>query len=225
MGKNTWGKDRIGQIFGHLTVESVQNGVALCVCDCNRKHTVRVSNLITGSTRTCGNNDCEYARMVRSEGSSTHKLSGTRLYHIWNGMRGRCYYPNHPSYANYGGRGISICEEWASDFLTFRAWALANGYGDHLTIDRINNDGNYEPYNCRWVTYSIQRTNQRKRSNLDRPRRVVWEIDGVTKSRKDWCREYGVNETTAIYRVEVKGMSPVEALTTPMSANGRKRNE
>ena len=225
MGKNIRGKDRVGQRFGHLIIESVETGVALCLCDCGRKHTVQVSNLITGATRTCGNKECEYARQVRSEGSCTHNLSGTRLYHIWNGMRGRCYYQNHPSYVNYGGRGIAVCEEWKSDFMIFREWALTNGYEEHLTIDRINNDGNYEPNNCRWVTRSVQNSNQRKRRRLDRPRRVMWEMDGVTKSRKDWCLEYGVNETTAIYRVDVKGMSPAEALTTPMSTKGRKRNE
>ena len=225
MGELIRGVDRVGQRFGYLTIMGVEKGIALCRCDCGREHLAKVNNLCSGSIKSCGGKDFEYAHKVRSERKGTHHLSRTRLYHIWSGMVGRCYSFNHPSYVNYGGRGITICEEWKSDFLAFRAWALTNGYEDNLTIDRIDNDGNYEPDNCRWVTRSVQNANQRKRSHFDLPRRIMWEIDGITKSRKDWCMEYGVNETAAIYRVEVKGMSPVEALTTPMSTKGRKRNE
>jgi hypothetical protein len=217
------GRDRIGQRFGHLTIEAVENGVAVCVCDCGRQHRVRVGNLCHRSVKTCGHIDCEYAREMRTAGRVKHNLSGTRLYHIWNNMRGRCYNPNHHSYVNYGNRGITICEEWANDFLVFRRWALDNGYSDDLTIDRIDNDGNYTPLNCRWATAEVQNANKRVRTKFDLPCRILWDIDGVTKSRKDWCREYGVVEATAIYRVEVKGMSPKEALTAPLSTKGRKR--
>ena len=224
MEKRTRGRDRIGQRFGHLTITEVDKGYAKCVCDCGREHRVQVANLCSNSTKTCGNRDCEYAVKVRAESCGKHHLSGTRLYHIWGGMINRCYSQKNPGYMNYGGRGISVCDSWKSDFLAFRAWALENGYEDHLTIDRIDNNGNYEPGNCRWVTYSVQNTNQRERSKFDLPHRIMWEIDGVTKSRKTWCLEYGIGENTAIYRVEVKGMSPKEALTTPLSSQGRKKN-
>jgi hypothetical protein len=138
-------------------------------------------------------------------------------------MIGRCYRKGHNTYDNYGGRGITICTEWREDFLAFREWALSHGYADNLTIDRIDNDGNYEPTNCRWVTVSVQNTNRRKQIKKNVTRRIVWEIDGVVKSRKDWCKEYGLDERTVIYRVNVKGMSPKDALTTSLSSKGRNR--
>lgn len=212
-----------GHRTGFLTVVEIEPGVVKCVCDCGRVHSVSRSNYIRGNTRSCGKDECEFARLLRKERRMMHDLSKTRLYHIWNGMRGRCYRPGHYTYQNYGGRGITICDEWKNDFLEFRKWALSNGYSDILTIDRIDNNGNYEPSNCRWVTVSVQNANQRKRTKYEVTRRIFWEIDGVVKSRKDWCKDYGLEEQTVIYRVKVKGMSPKEALTTSLSSNGRKR--
>lgn len=91
-------------------------------------------------------------------GQYKHGASFTRLYGIWASMKERCGRPKHPHYHRYGGRGISVCKEW-EDFIQFRDWAVSNGYSDALTIDRINNDGNYEPSNCRWVTMKEQHNN------------------------------------------------------------------
>lgn len=94
-----------------------------------------------------------------------HGMSRTRIYKIWKDMRRRCSNPKRECYKRYGGRGIRVCDEW-HDFINFYEWSMANGYCDNLTIDRINNDGNYEPSNCRWTNQSIQAINRmQKESN------------------------------------------------------------
>ena len=95
-------------------------------------------------------------------------MTNTRLYEVWEGMKQRCYNKNHRSYKNYGGRGIEVCEQWRSDFMSFYNWATENGYDENApfgvcTIDRINGDGNYQPTNCRWASFKIQNNNQRGR--------------------------------------------------------------
>lgn len=90
-----------------------------------------------------------------------HGLRGTRLYRIYQNMKTRCYNPNYIRYKDWGGRGIKVCNEWLTDFKTFYDWAMANGYNDKLTLDRIDVNGNYEPSNCRWVDYHTQRLNTR----------------------------------------------------------------
>lgn len=87
-----------------------------------------------------------------------------RIKNIHHAMKQRCYYAKHEAYKRYGGRGISVCDEWKS-IKAFRDWAVKNGYRDDLTLDRINNDGNYEPSNCRWVTPRAQAANRRTKSN------------------------------------------------------------
>lgn len=103
--------------------------------------------------------------VIERVGITTHNNSRTRLYKIWDGMKERCYRPKHPHYKDYGGRGIKVCDEWIGEqgFYCFKEWAMSNGYSENLTLDRIDNDGNYEPSNCRWVTVKEQMNN--KRSN------------------------------------------------------------
>lgn len=90
----------------------------------------------------------------------THGFSTTRLYKIWQGMKNRCSNPNAGPYPDYGGRGITVYQEWQESFMSFREWAIANGYTDDLEIDRIDNNGNYEPDNCRWITHSENMKNR-----------------------------------------------------------------
>jgi len=158
--------DMIGKKFGSLTVVgragSTRFGCALwrCRCSCGirscRKETiVKGSNLRSGFTRSCG---CNVGH------GKTHGRIGERLYGVWSEMRQRCLNPNNKNYSYYGGRGITVCAEW-DDYAKFREWALANGYNPvsprgQCTIDRINNDGIYEPSNCRWIDTKTQNANR-----------------------------------------------------------------
>lgn len=114
--------------------------------------------------------------------------SGTRLHKIWDDMKSRCYNENNSQYHRYGGRGIKVCEEWRHNYQAFEDWAYSNGYREHLTIDRIDNNGNYEPLNCRWVTQNYQMRNTSKT--------LFIEIEGETKSITDWAELVGLKVET-----------------------------
>ena len=146
-----------------------------------------------------------------------HGLSNTRIHRIWHSMYCRCYYKTTNQYKCYGGRGITVCEEWkhSEGFLKFYNWAMKNGYSDELTLDRIDVNGNYEPNNCRWVTPKQQGNN--------RTNNVLYTFKNQTKTSKQWCDEYGISQTTLNDRLK-RGWTLDQALTISTEGNNRKVN-
>lgn len=173
-------KDLTGQKFGKLTVleftgiNKNHKATWLCQCECGNKKIIVSSSLLNGYTMSCG---CLHKQMFR-EKQTIHGLSNTRIYKIWKGIKRRCYSFNAIKYPNYGGRGIIMCNEWKNDFMSFYNWAMANGYKDDLTIDRIDVNGNYESKNCRWATPIEQANN--KTSNR------YFTVNGETYTMKEW---------------------------------------
>ena len=135
-----------------------------------------------------------------------HGMYGTKLYHIWNGMTGRCMNPNNKDYPNYGGRGISVCKEWETPELFF-GWAFLNGYNADLTLDRIDCDRGYSPDNCRWVSNNDQQRNRRNNHLL--------EYKGETRCISAWAESTGIPKQTILSRIR-RGWSTEQALTSPV---------
>lgn len=133
--------------------------------------------------------------------AAEHGETYTRLHNIWESMLQRCFDKNSTNYSKYGLRGISVCDEWKK-YEPFRRWSTENGYSDALTLDRIDVNGNYSPSNCRWATYKEQARNTR--------RNVMVSISGVEKCIAAWAEEYGINYTTAYYRLR-RGVPASEA--------------
>lgn len=181
-------KDISGQKFGRLTaLHRIHNTKGrtkwLCVCDCGNIKEVLQGHLSSGHTNSCG---CSHIE---------HGKCDTRLYYIYDNIKQRCSNANHPDYPNYGARGIKICDERLHDFQAFYEWAMSNGYKDNLTIDRINNNGNYEPNNCRWVDRKQQARNRRSNRNFT--------INGETHCLSEWCEIYNVDYSTVQSRLNI----------------------
>lgn len=205
--KQAWNFDDLtGKRFGRLTVidraknyrQQVQWN---CVCDCGKKTVVRALYLRNGMTKSCG---CYKSEVLKTK-SITHGMSHSRLWRIWNCMHIRCEREYYEHYQNYGGRGISVCDEWKK-FAPFMEWATKNGYAENLTIDRIDVNGNYCPENCRWITMREQAKN--RNSN-----RLI-TYNGETKILQDWARELNVDPRFLSRRLD-NGWSVERAFTEP----------
>ena len=168
----------------------------VCKCECGTVKEVRLNSLKQGTSRSCG--------CLNKEVNSKHGESSSRLYGIHRGMKNRCTLESMVRFHRYGGRGITYAPEW-EEYETFRNWSLENGYNDHLTLDRIDNDGNYEPGNCRWITNDEQ---QRNRSNNVR---ISW--NGKEKSLNEWAEELDIKYGTLYKRIYEHGWSIEDAFT------------
>jgi len=218
MGTYSTRIDLTGKRFGRLTVidcvgfvEYGKQGNRMlkwnCVCDCGQHIVVAGKCLKRGETTSCG---C-YSRERTISRSTKHGLAPRnnrhRLYGIYHHMIDRCGNSKNKDYRLYGGRGITVCQEWMNDFKAFYDWAIINGYGDNLTIDRINGNGGYDPSNCRWVTQTEQARNT--------SRNALVTIGGITKTVAQWIRHYGISQACYYNRIK-KGVDKTIALTTPV---------
>lgn len=193
----------IGHRFGRLVIEAGPDDRGrghrfwVCRCECGREKRAREDHLRSGATRSCG---CLRTTAL-AERSTTHGGTGTTEYNIWRAMRARCERPEHERYADYGGRGITVCERW-QDFAAFLSDMGQRPPG--RSLDRKDVNGDYEPNNCRWATYTQQTRN--KRSN-----RMI-EHDGQTHCVAEWAEMTGIGESTIAWRLS-RGWPAERALT------------
>lgn len=190
------------------------NYIWLCKCECGKFCEVEGSLLRSGKQLSCG---CYISERI-TKMNTKHNGFGTRLYEIWRQMHRRCYGEFQQSYKDYGGRGISVCDEW-HDFSVFREWAYKNGYSETLTIDRIDVNGNYKPSNCRWATMKQQANNRRSNHTI--------KYIGVSHTISEWADILGVNQTTLWKKLQmnnwdlskVKEVAKWEKENTPILLN------
>lgn len=175
--------EMIGKKFGRLTIleeceerDKYHYKVYKCKCDCGNIIYVNSNKLKSGNTKSCG--------CLKIEKLTKHEKCNTRLYSIYYNIKSRCYNEHYRDYKDYGGRGITVCDEWKHDFKNFYNWAMDNGYKEGLTIDRIDVNGNYTPDNCRWATLKQQGNNKRNT--------VYLTYEGKTRSLSEWADELGV---------------------------------
>ena len=167
--------DNIGEKHGTLTITGIASTRGYhkyfyCRCDCGKMVEMRVDHVLGGNSKNCG---CLRGLHLVTHGDA-HLGHRKRLYRIWNNMLQRCKNPNIPEYKWYGKRNIFVCQDW-ENYIAFKDWAMANGYKNNLTIDRINNDDGYYPDNCRWITAS----ENTRRSALERWRKYRESKEGL----------------------------------------------
>lgn len=211
--------DLTGQRFGRLTVigmadTDTRKTYWICQCDCGKIKQVRSDGLICGNVKSCGCLKAERDKINLNQSEAKKrfaergfKVGGTRLYQIWQGMKKRCYNPNDARYYRYGGRGIVVCDEWENNYIAFYNWAMSNGYSDDLTIDRINNDENYTPDNCRWATNKEQCNNRSTNINIT--------IGNSTKTLAEWCEIFNLDYVKIHARYERTDFISLDELFKP----------
>ena len=216
-------EEYIGKKFGRLTIVEFshkkqrysscgkKNGHDFyykCKCDCGNETISRIADLKNGKASSCGCYRVERTKEINKK-YETAEFWNTKLYKIYAGIKSRCLNIRNKRYIDYGARGITICDEWKNDYSLFYNWAISKGYKDGLSIDRINNDGNYEPSNCRFVTSKIQNNNKRNNRYIT--------YNGKTQTMKQWADELNINYRTLKSRLNILGWSVENALNTPIA--------
>lgn len=176
-----------------------------CRCDCGNEITARADHLRAGVIKSCGCYKKALASQLGKE-RKTHGETKTRLHRIWLNMKNRCNNTKGKKYEIYGGRGIKVCDEWQR-FEGFRDWAMTHGYHEHLTIDRIDVNGDYCPDNCRWATQKEQQNNRRNNHFIT--------IDGTTQTMAQWAKEKGIDSSVIKARIKL-GWSEERAVIEPL---------
>ena len=199
---------RFGRLIAIERVKNVGKKVSWkCLCDCGQETNVLTTNLTSNRIKSCG---ClKNQKLI--ERSTKHNQRHTKLYEVWKTMKQRCYNPNNKGYKNWGGRGIVVCDEWKNNYQAFYEWSMNNGYKEGLSIDRINNDGNYAPSNCRWSDKITQCNNTRQNK--------YFIINGVSKTIHQWCIEYNVPVNRVRQRLYKRHWNIEKALTTPVKTS------
>lgn len=188
----------IGRTYGRLTVierssnDKQGNAQWLCRCECGRQKVVRGGSLRQGRIRSCGCLLSESSKDRMSALVTKHGMRGAKLYGVYSSMIERCSSPKCKGFHNYGGRGIAVCDEWKDNRQSFFDWAFENGYEEGLQLDRIDNNGNYCPENCRWVTRKVNCNNTRKNVSL--------EYNGETHTLSEWADILCINRSTIFSR-------------------------
>ena len=185
----------------------------LCRCQCGNERVVDGRSVRNGSSKSCG---CTRAERITDSLKLRFLEQGgkkERLYGVWNGMKDRCYNPNSRAYYRYGGRGITVCDEWKNSYKAFRKWALDNGYDSTAkrgvcTLERIDNDDGYSPLNCTWASSRAQCNN---RSNNH-----IISYKGVEHTISEWSRITGIRKDTLRRRLVTYGWATERALQTPV---------
>lgn len=176
-----------------------KNSRWICRCDCGAEVIVFGYALKNGNTKSCGCLQKELAKTVHT----THSFAHISEYRIWRNIKQRCYNPKHDSYKDYGGRGITMCDEWKESFEAFYR-DMGPRPSHHHSIDRRDNDKGYSKDNCRWATWEEQNSNKRNS--------VFYEYKGIFKTLPAWCRELNLNYSTMKSRID-KGLTLTEALS------------
>lgn len=213
--------DLTGKRFGRLVAVELSKRTSdgyywRCQCDCGNEIEVYASSLHKGLTKSCG---CLIKDVLseRNKKNAKHGMSRSRLYRTYYGMKHRCYDPKDSHYKNYGAKGITICNEWLESFKAFQDWALANGYTDELTIDRIDNSKGYSPSNCRWATKAQQVRNSSATK--------YYTYKGKTLCIADWAKEKGISKASLYQRLE-RGIPFEIAIEQPYKRRkGEKTND